>query len=120
MVGSVLILEDEALLAMSLQLLAEDEGWQVVGPFASAKDALAALNSGATIDAAILDINVQDGKSWGVADELAKRNIPFALQSGIGRNEVEARHAARPVFVKPVDDKQFTVFLASVKAKPGA
>jgi DNA-binding response OmpR family regulator len=40
---SVIIVEDEALIAMSLEDVFEDQGYRVTRPFSSCADALAAL-----------------------------------------------------------------------------
>jgi hypothetical protein len=37
---TVLIVEDEFLIAMDLQLMLEDHGWRVIGPAANVRDAL--------------------------------------------------------------------------------
>jgi DNA-binding response OmpR family regulator len=96
----ILVVEDE----MSIVVLIEDTllelGADVVGPTARL-DAALQLAREAAIDAAILDINIRGGNSYGVADILAERGIPFVLCSGYGDWALEERHRDRPRLTKP-------------------
>lgn len=109
---NVLILEDEPLIAMSMEALVEDEGWAVVGPFSVVADAVAAITAGAAVDCALLDCNLGGLPSWPVADALAARNIPFAFTSGQSAADIEPRFADRPSFTKPIDEGKVKRFLA--------
>jgi len=53
----ILVVEDEAMIAMLVEDMVLDFGSEVVGPAAKMKEALR-LASDATLDAAILDVNV--------------------------------------------------------------
>jgi len=77
----VLILEDEALVALNLQEEIEEAGYSVAGPFTSCSAALAWLRANRP-DAAILDTMVKDGTCREIAEELGRRNIPFLIYSG--------------------------------------
>ncbi|MBM0204568.1 response regulator [Micromonospora sp. STR1s_5] len=76
-----MVVEDEALIALSLEEAFEDEGFRVTGSFASCADALAALASAAP-DVAILDAALKDGSCLELARELRRRNVPFLMYSG--------------------------------------
>jgi DNA-binding response OmpR family regulator len=76
-----MIVEDEALIAMSLEDLFEDQGYRVTGPFSSCADALAALARAAP-DIAILDATLKDGSCLELARELRRREVPFVMYSG--------------------------------------
>lgn len=76
----ILILEDDALIALDLQDIVEGCGHEVVGPCESLAAASAVL-AGA-LDFALLDIDLPDGKSFAVATCLEERRIPFAFVSG--------------------------------------
>jgi CheY-like chemotaxis protein len=115
---NVLILEDEPLIAMSMQALVEDNGWAVVGPFSNVVDAVAALGAGTSVDCALLDCNLDGEPSWAVADALAQRNVPFAFTSGQSASDIDPRFAGRPTFAKPVDEQKLKHFLASNAATP--
>jgi CheY-like chemotaxis protein len=108
---NVLIVEDEPLIAMMMEALVEDVGGVSHGPFATLSPALAAVESGAEIDVALLDCNLGKVHSWPVADALAARGIPFAFTSGQGPKGIADRFADRPVFDKPVDEEKLKRFL---------
>jgi CheY-like chemotaxis protein len=109
---NVLILEDEPLIAMSMQALVEDQGWSVVGPFATVASAIAAISAGGKIHCALLDCNLGGERSWPVADVLAQRDIPFAFTSGQTAKDIDPRFADRPSFTKPIDETRVERFLA--------
>ena len=95
----VLIVEDEVLTALDLQVLLEDLGHEVVGPFATVAEAR--TNVSPAPDFAFLDIDVRDGKSFGLAAELDRSRVPFVFVSGSSRSELpdglrHARFVAKP------------------------
>jgi DNA-binding response OmpR family regulator len=77
----VLILEDEAIIALNLQDELQDAGYSVGGPFVTCADALCWLHTN-TPDVAILDTVLQDASCHEVARELASRTVPFLIYSG--------------------------------------
>ena len=68
----VLLVEDEALVALMMQETLTEFGFQVVGPVGTASEALSAARD-SQIDAAVLDINLGDGLVYTVAEILAVR-----------------------------------------------
>lgn len=95
----ILILEDDPLIALDLMAIVEAQGCEVLGTFASAGVAAEHVNE--TVDFALLDIDVADGKSFGVATALKRRQIPFAFVSGSHRSEIPAYLANVLVIPKP-------------------
>lgn len=77
----VLIVEDEAIIAVHLQDEFEDAGFKVAGPFTTCADALEWLG-GATPHAAVLDSMLPDGACQEIARDLSRRNVPFLVYSG--------------------------------------
>jgi DNA-binding response OmpR family regulator len=77
----VLILEDEALIALDLQDVFQDEGYKVAGPFTTCADALSWLQT-TTPATAILDTALKDGSCREIALELTRREVPFLIYSG--------------------------------------
>ncbi len=77
----ILILEDEALIALNLQDELQDAGHEVAGPFTACSAALDWLRT-ATPDIAILDATLNDGSCHSVAAELSRRGVPFLIYSG--------------------------------------
>lgn len=96
----VLIVEDEAIIAMDLEMMLQDEGCEVVATVASVKAALAQIAAN-DLDCAFLDINLGHEQVFPVADELARKGVPFALLSGHTKAVVPPAHLNRPALPKP-------------------
>jgi len=98
----VLLVEDEALVAMMIQETLKEFGFQVVGPVSTASEALAAARN-SHFDAAVLDINLGDGLVYTVAEILGKRGVPFVFVTGYDADTVDARFSGVPVLQKPIE-----------------
>lgn len=77
----ILLIEDEALIALQLKLDLEDEGHVVVGPFAQLSEALSAATD-SEFDIALIDINLGADNSAPIAEVLDSRRVPFAFTTG--------------------------------------
>jgi DNA-binding response OmpR family regulator len=77
-----MIVEDQALIGMSLEASLEEAGFRVAGPFMSNAQALEWLEND-TPDIAVLDIMIKDGTSLQIARALKSRGVPFAVYSGL-------------------------------------
>lgn len=98
----VLIVEDQAFIALDIAFAVEDAGGMVVGPAPSIKKALELLNVHAILGA-ILDVNLPDGDISPVVDGLLNLNIPMVLQSGVGLPaHLDRRFPGLIVLIKPV------------------
>lgn len=80
----ILIVEDEALLAMELEFALLDEGAEVIGPALSLEAALRLIESGPPIDCALLDVDLGGKDVYPAAHLLAQRNIPITFHTGHG------------------------------------
>jgi len=98
---SVLILEDEPLIAAMIQELVEELGCRVVGP-AHGVDRASQLIAHEAIDFAILDIIIEGVSSYAIAEELKRRQIPFVFTTGYDRGEIDKSFGC-PVITKPFD-----------------
>ncbi|WP_223218246.1 response regulator [Rhizobium wenxiniae] len=97
---TVLLVEDEMFVALDIQMTLEDEGWQVSGPFATAREALEFLDN--SVHCAILDVRLADGDVFPVADRLKKNEIPFVFHSGHANpRKLEEQYPASLVCQKP-------------------
>lgn len=103
--SSVLILDDEVIVALDLAQTVEDAGFAVSGPFHSAAPALQAIEQ-ARPGAAILDVNLGgQNTSRDVAVRLRDMNVPFIFLTGYdasGSDVLDSFPAAERVS-KPVD-----------------
>ncbi len=77
----ILLVEDDAVTAMTLQDEMQDAGYTVAGPFASCAAALKWLDT-QTPDLAVLDVQLSDGTCKQIAAELNRREVPFIVYSG--------------------------------------
>jgi PAS domain S-box-containing protein len=77
----VLIVEDEPLIALDLKDELERAGFAVVGPAFKLSEGLE-LASEASVDVALLDVNLGKETSAGVAERLRHRRIPFLFTTG--------------------------------------
>lgn len=100
----VLVVEDEMNIVVAIEEMLNSLGADVVGPVPRL-DAALQLARDATMDAAILDINIRGGNSYGVADILTERAIPFIFCSGYSDWALEERHRDRPRLTKPFSSK---------------
>ena len=97
---SILIVEDESLIAMMLEDFIDTLGHAVAGTEDTLEGALAQAQAGG-FDLAILDVHLHGKACWPVADALADRDIPFILATGGHTEAPPERHAAAPVLSKP-------------------
>ncbi|MFC3088385.1 hypothetical protein [Tabrizicola soli] len=77
----VLVVEDDGLIAADYKTTILNRGWQVLGPAATADQALGLLKDD-TPTVAILDLMLRRGLSTPVAEALNIQGIPFILASG--------------------------------------
>jgi PAS domain S-box-containing protein len=98
----VLLVEDEALVAMMIQECLTECGHAVVGPIGRAAEALVAAREG-DFDAAILDINLGDGMAYPVAEILSARGVPFVFVTGYEADTVDDRFSDVAVLQKPIE-----------------
>jgi CheY-like chemotaxis protein len=96
----VLLVEDEMLLAMLVEDILGDAGYAVVKA-ARVPRALALLDSGTHIDAAVLDINVSGSQVFPVAERLRADGIPFVFASGYGEGGLPIDFRGHQVLQKP-------------------
>lgn len=98
----ILVVEDEAIIAMHLALTIEDHHGEVIGPAASVADALTMVGLGDIIHGAILDGNLGDGDITPVALQLLAANIPLVIYSGVGvPHDLNLQCPGLPMVLKP-------------------
>lgn len=97
----ILLVEDEAMIAMLVEDMLLDGGAEVVGPAGGVKAALAAIEANDAIDGALLDVNLGGEQSFEVADALSARGIPFVFVTGYGGAGVRDRYPDAPTLQKP-------------------
>lgn len=107
---SVLIVEDDVMLAMDLAEQLEGFGFEILGPCKSCSEAMAILAS-MTCDIAVLDINLGTETSEAVAHELKSKGIAFVVVSGYSVPQYPAVFADAPALSKPLQTDQLVALL---------
>lgn len=102
----ILVVEDEAMVAMLLEDYLDELGCVIVGPYAEVEEAVRGVATEA-IDAAVLDVNLAGTQSYAVADALADRGLPFVFITGYGAAGLKPGYESRPVLQKPFTSKTF-------------
>ena len=98
---SILVAEDEPIIALDLVWAIGDAGHLAIGPSATVADALALLDR-EPVCAAILDVNLLDGDITPVVEYLVARGVPLVLHTGVGvPPELAARMPDLIVRLKP-------------------
>lgn len=83
----IFIVEDEFLIAAVMQDYLEAAGYRVVGPALSVPEALLAIEAEKDpLGGAFLDLNLRGTPVFPVAEELARRGVPFIFSTGYGDN----------------------------------
>jgi CheY-like chemotaxis protein len=116
---SILIVEDDMLLAMAIGLCLEEAGYDVAGEARSVDAALAIL-AREKVDAALLDVNLAGELVYPVANALAQRRVPFVFVTAYKSSQIPESHRSRPLVRKPYYDAALCEALANVLTEPGA
>ncbi len=97
---SVLIVEDNFLIAHELQSIVERAGGKAVGP-APTETLAAQLVDTATIDGAFVDVQLSEGSGAGVVNSLKERHIPFVVVTGFLAESIPRTMWGAPFVAKP-------------------
>jgi DNA-binding response OmpR family regulator len=111
----VLIVEDEPIIALSLEDVLVDAGFEIASVVSKVEKALALIESGAC-DAAIVDANLAGVSASPLAIALTARGLPFIVLSGYSREQMQdvfsgARFLQKPCRPKLVIETLNTVLL---------
>jgi DNA-binding NtrC family response regulator len=118
---TILIVEDEHIIALSLGLAVEDSGATLIGPVDSVAKALALVERGG-IAAAVIDANLVDRDVTPLALCLMEQSIPFVVHTATGLPpELAEAHPDAPVILKPARaDSVIARLLLELPGAPGA
>jgi DNA-binding NarL/FixJ family response regulator len=106
MTARILIIEDEALVAMELRFVLEDLGYDVVGSAADARTALNVVKE-TEVDLALVDIHLSDGPTGvelgrGLANDNGVTVLYMTANPGMLREGVSGTIGVLP---KPTDER---------------
>jgi CheY-like chemotaxis protein len=94
----VLIVEDEIIVALFMEDILAEFGYEVAGVVSQLDDAIAREPD---YGLAVLDVHLNGRPVFDFADTLAAQGIPFVFATGYGERGIPERHRGRPVLQKP-------------------
>ena len=99
---SVLLVEDQAVVACDLQRFLDGTGYHVVGPVRSPDDALSEITNN-QLDGAVLDVKLIGDTAPQVAEALKAAKIPHIFIDGWAVGPIRERCRDRPLLNNPYD-----------------
>lgn len=113
---SILVVEDETLVAMNLESILLDLGHSVIGPISTLSELDSALEAGFQADVAILDINIAGEEIYPHARRLQALGIPLVFASGYGASGISEDFIGHTVVAKPYTERDIAGGLSAVRA----
>lgn len=107
----VLIVEDEIVVALFMEDVLAEFGYEVAGVVNRVEDALARQPDYAV---AVLDVHLNGRNVFDFADKLAAQGLPFVFATGYGERGIPERHRGRPVLQKPFAPDDLKRVLAEI------
>ena len=109
----ILLVEDEALVAMDIEAHLAAEGCEVIGPAGTIERARQLVRE-AAFDAVLLDANLGGHSVEELAVTLTQSGIPFAFATGYGRVGLPEQFRHRAVLTKPFGREEVTCVLRAI------
>jgi CheY-like chemotaxis protein len=110
-VPKILIVEDEPLIALTLEDMLMELGYEVAGTMSRVKDALQFIET-ESFDGALLDVNIGRERIDPVAERLMDRGCPFVFTTGDGPASVPAAFNKACFVAKPFRMEELAAALA--------
>jgi DNA-binding NtrC family response regulator len=111
----VLVVEDNALIALDLEEILKNSGCFVVGPSMTVREAKSIVDREG-IDVAIIDFILEDGLAGPLARYLDEKHIPYALCTGRHADELSAHFPRTPILGKPYNPDDVATVVNSLIA----
>lgn len=111
---TILLLEDDLLLAMDMEEFLGERGYDVIGPYGRVGEALdAAANT--DVDGAVVDLNLHGEMSFPVIELLRERGVPLIVCSGYAElPELKQKLTGLPLLPKPWNPRKLEHMLREV------
>jgi CheY-like chemotaxis protein len=107
----VLIVEDEIVVALFMEDMLAEFGYEVAGVVNRVEDALARERD---YELAVLDVHLNGRDVFDFADRLAAGGTPFVFTTGYGPRGIPERYRDRPVLQKPFVPEDLKRALAKI------
>jgi two-component SAPR family response regulator len=115
----VLIVEDEAVISLTLKQILNDHGYHVLGPAPTVEDALRLLAQELP-DLALLDVNLRGELVTPVANKLGSCGVPFVLVTGYELAELSLELRQSLWVPKPIVEDVLVRTMAGALQRPGS
>ncbi|HET6157927.1 MAG TPA: response regulator [Dongiaceae bacterium] len=109
---SILVVEDEPVIAIDTACTVVRAGGSVVGPAYSLNEAFETI-ANTKLDGALLDINLRSEKVFRLADALADRGVPIVFITGEIWPVIPERHTGCGLVGKPINQSKVVRALRS-------
>ena len=114
---TVLVVEDEVIIALDLSETVRDMGYRVEGPYATRGHAMIAIDQDMP-DFAILDVMTADGEVFPLADALTEAGVPIIFHSGhCTKSEIATRYPSAQAAEKPCPPDILMAMIQKAKAQ---
>ncbi|OWJ71310.1 signal transduction histidine kinase [Haematobacter missouriensis] len=114
---NILLVEDQVLIAMDVEAMLGDLGYDNVSAARASGEALSMIERAAP-DLAVLDVNLGRDTSFPVAEELIRRKIPFIFATGYGDSSIIPSVFEKiPVVQKPYEAEMILAALSREQAR---
>ena len=114
----VLLVEDEMMVAWLMEDMLIELGCEVLGPATCVAEALSIIEAVAP-DAAVLDVNLGDERSFPIADALRARGVPVVFMTGYGKSSLPEPYRNFPLAPKPPERATVRACLAEALGNAG-
>jgi CheY-like chemotaxis protein len=111
----VLIVEDEVVVALFMEDILTEFGYEVAGVVGRLDEA---MTRGTDYEMAVLDVHLNGHSVFDFADRLAAGGVPFAFATGYGERGIPERHRGRPVLQKPFQPQDLKRVLEQIAPAP--
>ncbi len=101
----ILIVDDEPIIALSLEDILVEAGFNIAAVAYKIEQALSLIESNGC-DAAIVDANLAGVSANPIASALAKRGLPFIVLSGYSREQLQGHFPGEHFLQKPCQPAQ--------------
>lgn len=111
-----LLVEDEGVIALLIESMLTDLGYQVLGPASRLAKALDIAQS-ETFDVAVIDVNLNGTPSFPIAELMIAKRIPFVFATGYGASGIPDYLNTSPVLQKPFKLQQLADAIVLAKER---
>ena len=113
----ILIVEDEIVVALFMEDILAEFGYQVAGVVSHLEQA---MNRARDYEIAVLDVHLNGKQVFDFADKLTGEGVPFVFATGYGERGIPERHRGRPVLQKPFSPEDLKRALEQATAAAAA